>query len=160
MVVDSSHAVLTDFSEVARLFCDWAEKGSLTSEQAQQHLADLHACILRVQLLTPEGEGDCEDFLTNEDWKRIYNRFQTLEPHIYRNVYDPLEDQPGVDIAPLADDLADIYRDVKEGLVLFDRGLFEEAIWQWRYNFQIHWGRHLTAALTALHAHTAGPLRL
>ncbi len=160
MVVESSNASLNAFAEVARRFCDWVENDEAMPEHAHQHLADLHSSILRVELVTPEVEEAEEEGLTHDDWKRIYNKFQTLEPRIYRNVYDPLEESSQIDFAPLADDLADIYRDVKEGLLLFDRGFFDDARWEWRHNFQIHWGRHLTAALTALYAHTAGVMRI
>jgi Domain of unknown function (DUF5063) len=51
------------------------------------------------------------------------------------------------------DDLADIWRDLKEGLdVLTNRTASAEvdAIWHWRFSFESHWGRHARSAITAL----------
>lgn len=160
MAVESPDVMLNAFAEVARSFCHWAENDELEPDAAHQHLADLHSSILRIVLITPKTSDLPDDHVTHDDWKLVFTRFQALLPTIYRNIYDPLEEEPKVDVVQLADDMADIYRDVKEGLVLFDKGLFDDANWEWRYNFQIHWGRHLTSALTAIHAHTAGPMRL
>ena len=55
-------------------------------------------------------------------------------------------------VGSLADDIADIYRDVVSGLRAFQSGLRAEAIWEWGFNFRDHWGRHATEAIKALHA--------
>jgi len=39
--------------------------------------------------------------------------------------------------------LTDLYRDVKGGLDLFDSRHPIDAAWEWRFNFQIHWGQRL-----------------
>lgn len=52
----------------------------------------------------------------------------------------------------LADDLADVYRDLKPGLVLYEGGHIDEAVWHWNFHFNIHWGRHAAEALYAMHA--------
>jgi len=42
--------------------------------------------------------------------------------------------------------LSDIYLDIKRGLILFDGHHPIDAAWEWRFNFQIHWGQHLVGA--------------
>ena len=54
-----------------------------------------------------------------------------------------------------ADDLADIYRDLKEGLELYEAGHVAEALWEWSQSFNTHWGRHASSALHALQAYAA-----
>jgi hypothetical protein len=57
---------------------------------------------------------------------------------------------------PLADDLADIWADLKQGLLALDAGAPpEDVTWEWRLLFYAHWGRHATVALRALHARLA-----
>jgi hypothetical protein len=57
---------------------------------------------------------------------------------------------------PLSDDLADIWLDLKHGLLaLDDRARPEDVTWEWRFGFYAHWGRHATEALRALHARLA-----
>ena len=53
----------------------------------------------------------------------------------------------------LADDIADIYRDLKEGLVLSEthQAPPENIIWNWRVLFYSHWGKHAMDALLAIH---------
>ncbi len=58
-------------------------------------------------------------------------------------------------VGDVADDISDIYIDVRRGLDLFDRGLESDALWVWVFNFHIHWGKHATSAIRALHAYFA-----
>lgn len=54
----------------------------------------------------------------------------------------------------LWDDLADIYRDLRHGLDLYALGDSEnvaEAVWQWRFGYENHWGTHLFRALMTVH---------
>ena len=54
----------------------------------------------------------------------------------------------------LWDDLADIYLDLRHGLDLYSRGDADhlaEAVWQWRFGFENHWGEHLFRALMTIH---------
>jgi hypothetical protein len=55
----------------------------------------------------------------------------------------------------VADDLADIYRDIKNGLWLHENRHSTEAIWEWKHSFNTHWGRHAVGALHALHCYMA-----
>jgi hypothetical protein len=83
--------------------------------------------------------------ITSDDWKLVSNRFQKLPVDGYWDVFDPLKEEPAV-YNTLFDDLSDIYRDLKEGLLLFTKGQVVEAVWDWRFNFTTHWGNHLTGA--------------
>lgn len=58
-----------------------------------------------------------------------------------------------VDVRNLADDLADIWRDLKAGLVALEVGsvTLSGAYWQWGSSFTSHWGRHAVEAVRALH---------
>jgi hypothetical protein len=52
----------------------------------------------------------------------------------------------------LSDDLIDIYKDLKEGVLLYQSDEQVEAIWHWKFNFEIHWGKHAVNAMRALHS--------
>ena len=52
------------------------------------------------------------------------------------------------------DDFADIYRDLKEGVEMWDLGDAEsraEAQWHWRFGYEHHWGWHLMRAALTVH---------
>lgn len=73
----------------------------------------------------------------------------------YWSVFDPYDERDHEPvIGDLVDDMVSIYEDVQTGLAVYPRGGPEadDAIWDWRFGFRSHWGRHLTAAVRALHA--------
>lgn len=55
-------------------------------------------------------------------------------------------------LADAIDDLTDIARDLHEVLWHLDRGRVTDAIWHFRFNYQIHWGVHLHNLRTYLHS--------
>lgn len=67
-------------------------------------------------------------------------------------VFDPTKDREAI-YGSLADDIADIYRDLKEGLVLHHSGLASpnDILWDWRLGFYSHWGKHSMDALRTIH---------
>jgi hypothetical protein len=85
----------------------------------------------------------------------VYDAVVEVLPTDYYRSVDPFpiesEDEPSV--GSLADDLADIWRDVTEGLLALEIGSPEaDVIFHWRYLLDVHWGRHAVDALAALHA--------
>ncbi len=77
-----------------------------------------------------------------------WQAFEKFE--IYWEVFDPYElDQPVA--GSLSDDLLDVYRDVRGGLALWESRHDADAIWEWRFSFESHWGDHAVDALRALH---------
>jgi len=62
------------------------------------------------------------------------------------------------------DDLADIYHDLKNGLILWDihtPEAIDAASWEWRFGYENHWGQHLFDAMRTIHEiryrlHTGG----
>lgn len=101
--------------------------------------------------LTPE-ERASED-ASHEKWQELYGRLNHYfgEENAFTIYVDPYEAQDEPVTSELGDCLADIYVDLQEGLDLYREGNLEEAIWEWRFNFLIHWGIHLTEALYAMH---------
>jgi hypothetical protein len=71
----------------------------------------------------------------------------------YREVFDPYADSPEVG-GGLSDDVSDIYRELRGGLMQWRRDELAEAAWTWRFGLT-HWGEHVTSALRALFALSA-----
>ena len=85
------------------------------------------------------------------------NLFKLLQEKLsgwdqYWVIFDPTNDLDPV-LGSIADDLVDIYFDLKEGLALHEAGQSEpgQVIWEWRFSFDIHWGEHALGALRAIH---------
>ncbi len=92
-------------------------------------------------------------------WHDLYSGLNDFlgENTYYRKVFDPFEseeDNPEV-IGSLADDIADIYRDLARGLQEWRSSNSGGALWEWRFRFEHHWGEHATSALRALHCRAA-----
>ena len=129
-------------------------------------LADLHASILPIvaEMNDPEQpELEAID-MSHEQWKTVaYLISERVAPEIkqlfeWHNQGKSLKklhhESPAMRVDGLFDDLADIYRDLHTGLTLWKLNTPEskiEASWQWRYNYDIHWGNHLFQAATTIH---------
>lgn len=60
--------------------------------------------------------------------------------------------EPEVVNLSLADALAEIWRDLKEGLdLLASGGDVRDAVWTWRYGYQSSWGAYAVEALRSVH---------
>ena len=103
------------------------------------------------------GENPDEDKFYGED--RAVSR-QAIADKLggefyYEKVFDPFDpkDCEPVTIS-LAEDLADIYYDLREGLLRVpEHGpVPAKAIWQWVFGLKNHWGRHAVGAIAAMHS--------
>jgi hypothetical protein len=69
----------------------------------------------------------------------------------YWNVFDPPDRKSLVPVI-LSNDLAEICLDLEDGLALRLSGFKrDDFLFQWRFDFRSHWGRHAVSALTAIH---------
>lgn len=147
------------FVSVVREYCSWAEsKPKAEDEEAKaaiRLLANLYSNVLNLPKNGPGRDIDGKR-ISDEEWKNMFKRFGALPFNYYSEFFSPAkvaEEKPVT--GDLADDLADIYRDLKEGLELYEGGHVAEALWEWSKSFNTHWGRHASSALHALHAYAA-----
>ncbi|HEU4339865.1 MAG TPA: DUF5063 domain-containing protein [Planctomycetota bacterium] len=98
--------------------------------------------------------------VTHEEWRSLYHRLsnQLGTDAWYWMTFEPMKTQKEKTepvAGNLADDLADVYRDVAAGLRAWDTHddtLLDEIAFQWvRGGFEIHWGAHAVDALGILH---------
>jgi hypothetical protein len=144
---------IDQFVVVARAFIDWAESPATTDAHAEAVAARRYvAGLISAALALPDGTPAQEaQTISHDQYQIIYQRFGALPFNYYSECFNPVV-VPGEEpvVADLADDLADIWRDVKSGLLLYDSGEMESAVWHWSNDFSFHWGHHATAALYAL----------
>ena len=154
---------LEQFRNAAADYCSWVE-GSPADPLGEARIAwRLLPKVLHLIHDVPEAEPDSvadKDFLTKGDnTLPIYRRFAALPFNYYREIWNPHEiesaDEPVT--GDLADDLMDLYLDLKQGLLYFDAGRPAQAAFHWTFMYGVHWGRHATSALRALHCYLADP---
>ena len=125
-------------------------------------MANLVATALRLPDVSPEGP--LPDHPSHAEWKDRFDAIQIAldDWDSYWTTMTAIGgfDPPEAVLLTVADDLADIWRDLKGGLLALDAGApLEDVTWDWRFGFYTHWGRHATEALRALHPRLMdGPL--
>jgi hypothetical protein len=145
-----------EFVATSRAFCDWAENPPRKREEDFEIALRLLPRLYCFALELRESGGDETEVtdIPHEKLSTVYHRFGNLPVNAYAECFNALVVPPEEPcIGSLMDDLGDIYHDVKRGLLHFDAGHIEQAIWFWQFHFRHHWGRHLVGALRALHCH-------
>ncbi|MBW8844083.1 MAG: DUF5063 domain-containing protein [Burkholderiales bacterium] len=148
------------FADLARGFCSWCEASEFNGSERSvaSWLARLYAAALELPDVDPEN-SDCLPELPGAAAAAAAANLACFNGCYYRMIFDPdpVADDEAV-IGDLGDDLLDVYKDLKAGLVLEDRGMRTDALWHWAFQHRIHWGRHAAAALFALHGLTISKL--
>lgn len=148
---DRHPSAAADFAEAARGYCRWCEGSVLTDVEAAAWLCRLYASALGLPEVGPENEEGLPD-LPAEGLARAEAALASFNGRYYREVFDP---DPSLTeeavVGDLGDDLLDIYKDVRRGLLVYERGDVTDALWHWSFLHRIHWGRHAAGALLALH---------
>ena len=111
-------------------------------------------------LLLPDTEPTTTeplDRIAHPDWAAIRKgASRRLQRDYYWQIFEPLEaDRPDAIAGSLSDDLADIWRDLKVGLLEMDDSADAKspnAVWHWRFSFDSHWAHHAAGAIGALNA--------
>ena len=160
MTESSPHSgSVLEFVELARAFRALVdERAALPASEFLQRVHHLLPRLYSIALVLPDVGGDaphCEGSTSVTALGRdLRATIGALD--YYREIFDPYagESEEPV-IGSLSDDIADIYAELTAGMSCWDAENREGALWAWRFSFQVHWGKHLTSALRAMHAWSA-----
>lgn len=136
------------FLNKALEYCQLIENSSLSFESDKVNgLLRTISSLYAAALTLPEADSIDEEVAV----------FEFVLPDIdlgdmanYWALFDPYTDEEPV-ACSLNDDLQDIYKDVKEGILLFQNDKRPEATWHWKFTFESHWGQHALQAMRVLH---------
>ncbi len=145
---------LVSFAQVASDYCSWC-RSTPGEEEAEARTALLLLSRLQAGVLELEDPGRIEGIeggaCSQEDWEAVMRRSSIPIGH-YWTFTDPSDLEVSDPVCGiLADDIADIYRDLSEGLWLYDRGHFDDAQFHFMSLYWGHWGRHVSDAIRVLH---------
>lgn len=145
---------MRSLNEIASDFCSWVERPT-EHPNAAEWLPRILAELIHAALCLPDdglADAGAEGF-ERADYKQVRAALPPLPFQYYREVFDALDlqatDEPVT--GDLYDDLADIYRDLFEGLFIYRHVSPAEAERFWSQSFRYHWGEHATRALRALY---------
>jgi hypothetical protein len=92
--------------------------------------------------------------MNKEQWSTLYHSLKEKlgELDLYWQVFNPMRDKEAIR-GSLTDDIADIYRDLKEGILLNQtrQAPVEEIGFDWRFGFYSHWGKHAMDSMRTIH---------
>lgn len=153
---------VVEFVAVANEFCKYAEHGSeIKGEELlrilQRIIPFLYIKASLLPALDPFFEDGNEKFVNESDWLRIHDSLKEKfgSANDYMEVFDErINDSEGPVISSLAENMADIYQDIKDFLLLYQTGTREvmnDAVWECRMNFESLWGQKLVNSLRAIH---------
>lgn len=150
-----------DFYESAIDFCQHIEHNKTQSsidfiQITRLKLLSLYDAGLKLPdveiLLNAEFDKKLEE---KEFEKTLFFISERIEKRYYWHVFNPTDE---VDTEPvcgdLVDDLGDIYKDLKQSILIFKIGTNESqetAVWEFKFNFDKHWSDHCINALSAIH---------
>jgi len=144
------------FKDSVTRFCLWAEDTSENKENDVFKALDLLASLLHGFLHMPTV--DCTDKYAPPDIDKmssahIFERFGRIPFSLYFEVYNPVVEIPEEPVpGDIAEDLLDIYVDLKGGLILYGQGQVQDAVFHWKFTEDVNWGTRLTSALRVLHS--------
>jgi len=150
------------FREIAEQFFKLIEQETKLDNheyrcQLHQSLSELYTQSWKLPNLDLQFDSDIKDQLKESNTKDIGKKISEKlgENTIYYEVFDPFhpeEDEPTQ--GWLVDDLTDIYREIKNGILKIENGnpkYIEDGIWDIIFGRNSHWGNHAINALRALH---------
>ncbi|SEG18156.1 protein of unknown function [Bryocella elongata] len=149
----STAEIYEEFRELAQAYCKALEVGAELSI-LRTHLLKLYVAAVSLPAI-PCGPAPTRD-ITHDEAMGIFRLIgKKLPIDYYWDTFQPLADPPELAIASsLVDDLTDIWRDLKNGLLALENAdaAAERGVWwNWRFSFYSHWGHHAIGALRVLH---------
>ena len=153
---------VVEFVAVANEFCKYAEhasklKGDELLKIMQRILPLMYLKASLLPQLEPFFEDGNEKFVTEDDWTNINEtlkeKFGTAND--YLEVFDEkINETEGPIVSSISENMADIYQDMKDFLLLYQTGTAEvmnDAILECRMNFENFWGQKLVNSMRAIH---------
>jgi hypothetical protein len=153
---------VVEFVAVANEYCKYAERASeLKGDELLKILQRILPLMYLKASLLPQLEPFFEDgnekFVTEPDYNRICltlrEKFGSADDYLevfderFKEATDPIPSQ-------ISENLADIYQDTKDFLLLYQTGtpeVMNDAVWECRMNFENIWGQKLLNSLRAIH---------
>lgn len=167
------------FAEAAEAFCTFVESegDELTPYHYARRSTHLLVALYGAALALPDtrdidlpDESEAENAyykaVSDEDVSKVALRVGAKfgQYNFYWQIFDPIDSEDNSTVGgAISDDFSGIYSNIKGGVVIFRQGSNEyvqQAIWEWKFGFDNHWGRHCTSALRTLHQINSGYLLL
>src|SRR6266480_3308681 len=126
--------------------------------EIEPSLSALYSAAAELPDVAPDSDGVPDVTTERDEYKRLQGSLAALlgRYDAYRDIFDPSdpEDQKPVQHL-LSLDLTEILKDLDDGRSLQapKRAIAPaDVLWQWRFDFTSHWGRHAATALKVINS--------
>jgi hypothetical protein len=140
---------IKEFYEQADEYCCFIAENVISADTIPSVMELLMKLYISVMKL-PETEPETIASLS-EITEAVPIRFAEQIPTTYWEIFDPYADKDPV-CGDLTEDLSDIAADLRNGMKEYEAGRFGNAVFEWKFGLNNHWGQHIVDALRALHA--------
>lgn len=143
---------ISEFYAKAKEFCSFVTE-TVLSRESSTRLVEMLMELYLTALELPEMTILSSDALEHIQIKQINPSDIRLEEKVepfYWEVFNPFDKEEPV-CSHIAGDLSDIANDLLKGIVEFDSGRVQNAVFEWKLGLNSHWGCHLTDVLRVLH---------
>ena len=136
-----------EFYEIAKEFNNYISNTIITKKE----IVPLINKITKLYLLASNLSDVLPD--NNIDYKEKVNsslvRIGEDITDRYWLLFDPYKKEELV-TTTISDDLEDITRDLNKGIIEYEKGNINNAIFNWHFNYMTHWGEHIVNLLKTL----------
>lgn len=154
-------------NEYCRLCVENSEAGGVKFLAVQQKLLPLlYYKTLLINQFDPVLSESVETFVSEEEWTEVERSILKMlgEANDYLEVPESDDNSSESVIAgSIAENMADIYQDLRDFLVAYNIGTIEimnDALWQCLDNFRLSWGRKVVVTVRAIHDAMKTPGRI
>ncbi|MFW5792658.1 MAG: DUF5063 domain-containing protein [Bacteroidota bacterium] len=159
--IDNSNIIYSkaviEFITVANEYCLFFEKAeNYSAEDIFQYFQKIAPLLYLKGSVMPEvtvnDDSFSEKFVTEEKWEAIFKALR--EKFGEQDIYYTHDHNYDTEEASLSDNMADIYQDMKDFIMLYQNSLIhakENAIFEIQKLFKSHWGIRIINALKAVH---------
>ncbi|MEO8737481.1 MAG: DUF5063 domain-containing protein [Edaphobacter sp.] len=148
------------YRNIVANYCNVLERGSERPAEAllaiRHALIELYSASLDLPIAPDPEYDDLPDRVSSEEFERMRKKTGTYtkDDHFWI-CYDPFISPPEKPLCvSLSDGLADIWRDLKPGLLALAEDEHRSAtavFWDWKFGFDTHWGDHAVDSIWAIH---------
>ncbi|MFA6305064.1 MAG: DUF5063 domain-containing protein [Patescibacteria group bacterium] len=156
---------INQFALIAKEYCNFIENHKFKKNKSVYKLIDILIKLYSSALKLPKVKTGKNHHILDHVNQKMYTKItkklfkEFTDFKFYWLIFNPLIEDKNIDDevvkAGVYDDLADIYRDVKNGLIEYQENSLEnitDAVWHWRFHFYTHWGDHLVSLLKPLNS--------
>ena len=154
----SEKQLIDEFVETAGHYCSLIEGHRQYPvreflKRVRKLLPVLYSQALRLPDVESTHDKNYRD-ITHEQWREMFDRLREFLGPLdqYWVIFDPImKDVEDPVVSSLSDDLADIWRDLRNGLMHWDSVAGSpDIVWEWHFSFHGHWSDHAVDALRSI----------